>query len=477
MKKPQHIHFVGIKGVGMTPLAIIAKEAGITVTGSDVADAFITDSILAASGITPFVDFDTSHIAGADLVITTGAHGGFDNVETAHAQKTGVPVLTQGQAVGEFMEGSVLGRTFTGISVAGTHGKTTTTAMIATVLESAGRNPSWIVGTSTIASLGASGHFGDGKYFVAEADEYANEPIHDRRAKFLFQRPHIAVVTNIEHDHPDMYPTIEHVYEAFSHLVKNLPTDGIVVACGDDAGVRQVLQRTDAKAYTYGFTKDNRYRIVDLYSSPEGSTWKVEQDGQAVSLRLPIPGEHNVLNATAAYIVGVLCGVAAKDVATGLQTFSGTKRRMEYIGQLADGALLYDDYAHHPTEIQKTLLAIREKYPNKKIVCIFQPHTFSRTKLLFDQFVDSLSLANTVVLTDIYASKREAFDSSVSSQDLVEKLKHKTQAFLARKLADVVKYIHQSQFGEDTIILTMGAGDIYQIAQIVLERESAPHSF
>lgn len=386
MKKVSSIHFVGIKGVGMAPLALIAKEAGIQVTGSDIASGFITDVILQKAGIVPFVGFEESHVGNVDLVITTGAHGGYDNVEVKNAKQRGIPLLTQGQAVGEFMKGEILGSKFTGISVTGTHGKTTTSAMIAHVLEQAGYDPSWVVGTSQIPSLGASGHFGTGDYFVAEADEYATEPVYDKTSKFLWQFPKYIVFTNIEHDHPDIYPTLDSVREAFLKFAYQLPKDGALIACGDDVQVQKLLKQYSGNVLTYGFNNSNSYVITDVQKTAKGISWTIVHKNKEIPLHLSIPGEHNALNATAAYIISDLCAISSTLVDESLHNFKGTKRRMEYVGEMYSGALLYDDYAHHPTEIRKTLKALREKYPDKKIVCFFQPHTYSRTKLLFDEF-------------------------------------------------------------------------------------------
>ncbi|MBU4016929.1 UDP-N-acetylmuramate--L-alanine ligase, partial [Patescibacteria group bacterium] len=191
--KKKNIHFVGIKGVGMTPLAIIAKEAGFTVTGSDIDEEFITDEALKKAGIIPFVGFDPIHITKPDLVITTGAHGGLDNIEVKKAKELGIEVLTHGQAVGVFMEGKIFNKSFRGISVAGTHGKTTTSGMLAAILHENRMDPSFVIGTGCVGSLGAPGHFGKGKYFIAEADEYATEPKYDKTPKFLWQHPQIAI--------------------------------------------------------------------------------------------------------------------------------------------------------------------------------------------------------------------------------------------------------------------------------------------
>ena len=221
MKK--NIHFVGIKGVGMTPLAIIAKEAGMHVTGCDVEKEFITDESLREANIEVFPGFSANHITTlTNLVITTGAHGGFDNPEVLRAKSLNIPILTQGEAVGEFMKGGILSRDFEGISVAGTHGKTTTTAMIATVLNKCRLDPTYLIGTSMISSLGLPGHLGKGKFFVAEADEYATEPNYDKTSKFLWQNPRIGIITNIEYDHPDVYASEQEMIDAFIKFAQKI---------------------------------------------------------------------------------------------------------------------------------------------------------------------------------------------------------------------------------------------------------------
>lgn len=472
MKIPKHIHFVGIKGVGMAPLAILAKEAGIIVSGSDIADGFITDEILAKAGIVPFVGFNPSHIGDADVVITTGAHGGYDNPEVRAAKKQQIPVMTQGEAVGEFMKGDILGRAnMRGISILGTHGKTTTSAMIATVLQKAGGDPSWVIGTSTISSLGSSGHFGSGTYFVAEADEYATEPVYDKTTKFLWQHPNIAVITNIEHDHPDLYPTLQDVVAAFKKFVESMPEGSIIIACGDDEHVREVIQFAKARVITYGFSKVNEYVLEKDTASQK--KFSLQKDGEKQAYTLSVTGEHTMRNAAAAILVGMQLEIPYEELQTGILAFGGTKRRLEYVGQLHGGALLYDDYAHHPTEIQTTLKTLREMYPTHRIVCIFQPHTFSRTKLLFDQFASSFSLIETVVIAQIYASKREAFDQTISSEMLVEAIaRQKKSALLAQTLSDVVKYIDSQRYSKDTVVITMGAGDVYTVAKELLEHEA-----
>ncbi len=465
MKKIKSIHFVSIKGVGMTPLAIIAKEAGIKVTGSDVEDTFITDAALLKSGIHPEVGFDSMHVLSPDLIITSGANGGFDNIEVITAKQKNIPVITQGQAVGEYINGSLFGKKYIGISVAGSHGKTTTTAMLATVLSDAKLDPSYVIGTSSVDPLGLPGHFGKGKYFVAEADEYATEPKYDKTPKLFWQKSKIVVFTNIEFDHPDLYPTLESIEEAFLRFANMLPNNGVLIACGDDIRMRNLLKRFKGKVKTYGFSEVNDYVIKNIHVEENQTFFDVFVDEIKISsFMIRVAGEHNSLNATAVLLVGLELNLPIEKIKNGLVKFSGTKRRLEFIRRLSSGAMLFDDYAHHPTEIKKTLLTVHQEYPKSKIICIFQPHTYSRTKKLFEEFISSFNNASTVIITDIYASQREEKDPSISSKLLVEKMSTiHPQVIYEPKLIDVVQYLNKNQFGKDTIVLTMGAGDVYKV--------------
>lgn len=467
MNKIKSIHFVGIKGVGMTPLAIIAKEAGIKVSGSDIDSEFITDKVLSKAGIKPLVGFSREHIKDKpDFVITTGAHGGFNNIEVIEAKKREIKVMTQGEGVGVFMEGKIFQRNFTGISVAGTHGKTTTTAMVATVLKNLGLDPSFVIGTGFVLSLDSSGHYGKGKYFVAEADEYATEPNLDKTAKFLWQHPKVAIITNIEFDHPDVYRTIDEIREAFLKFANQLSKDGLLVACGDDKEVKKLLIDYKGRHLTYGFNKDNDFIIKHVKFLGQGLEFTLNKKHKKIVGRfgLSVFGQHNALNATASIIASLELGLPADKIKKSLLEFVGTKRRSEYIGQLSSGARLYDDYAHHPTEIQKTLSGFRNRFPKSRIVCIFQPHTYSRTKSLFEQFIKSFNDADIVIVTNIYASLRERTDPTISSKDLTDKMGlYKKDVLFIPNLSDVVEYIGKMNFGSDTVIITMGAGDVYKI--------------
>ncbi|HWY79494.1 MAG TPA: UDP-N-acetylmuramate--L-alanine ligase [Candidatus Sulfotelmatobacter sp.] len=463
--KKKKIHFVGIKGTNMTSLSLVAKEAGFDVTGSDVNQEFITDAALKKAGIIPQNGFLSEHITDQSFVITTGAHGGFENIEVQTAKMKHIPVMSAGEATGEFMNGSLFKRKFIGISIAGTHGKTTTTAMVATMLKENRLDPSYIIGTGDVGSLGAPGHFGEGRYFVAEADEYATEPKYDRRARFLWQHPTFAVITNIEHDHPDIYPTISAVREAFLSFVKKLPEKGLLIACGDDPQIKLLLQEYEGRVITYGFSLSNDYVLERVTISGEQTFFWVESHGVPLGeFAIRVAGEHNALNALAAIIVGIELRLSIEKIKKGLLIFRGSKRRLEFIGTLRTGAKVYDDYAHHPTEIKTTLQALRIQYPKKKIICIFQPHTYSRTKHLFNEFIMAFGNVDQVILTDIFASAREKIDPSVSSKHLAFALGnlHKSVLYLP-KLTDVVQYISENRFRTDTVLVTMGAGDVYTI--------------
>ena len=463
--KKKSIHFVGIKGVGMTPLAIIAKEAGCVVTGSDIDEEFITDAALKKAGIKPFECFASKNINNQDLVITTGAHGGFDNIEVKAAREKNIKVITQGEAVGLFMEGILLGKKYKGVSVAGTHGKTTTSAMIATILKENSLDPSFVVGTGNVVSLGAPGHFGRGNYFIAEADEYVSEPNYDKTIKFLWQHPTIAVITNIEFDHPDVYSSIEQVREAFLQFVNQLPQNGVLIVWGDDREIKKMLSEYKGRVITYGFNPDNNYVLKRVHISGEQMFFWVNGFGTPLGeFAIRVVGEHNSLNALAAILSCLELGVPVEKIKKGLMAFQGSKRRLEYIGELTTGAKVYDDYAHHPTEIKKTLYALRTQYPKKRILCVFQPHTYSRTKILFNEFLKAFEYTNSVIVTDIYASLREEPDPTVSSRLLVDAMKsyHRDVEFLP-SLSDVVQYIGKNRFRSDTVLVTMGAGDVYKI--------------
>ncbi len=427
-KKIKKIHFVGIKGIAMAALAVWAKEAGYSVTGSDVSDEFPSDEVLAQGGMTA-LEFSPNNITSIqpDLVIYTGAHGGRENPEVVEAQTQKIDVLPHGKALGVVMEGKKQ------ISVAGSHGKTTTTAMIANILTYAGLDPSYAIGCGEIRGLGLPGHFGKGNLFVAEADEYVTDPGHDMTPRFMWQRPDILIETNIDWDHPDVYASLADVKAAFKTL----------------EGQSKVL-------ITH---KD--FQVTHVAFGQERTFFSLEQNGMKLGdFTLKVPGIHNAKNAGAAVIACMKLGVSQDKIAEGLLMFGGTKRRFELVGDIG-GIRVIDDYAHHPKEIKATIAAAREWYPKRKIIVIFQPHTFSRTKALLHEFANAFGDAHEVILTDIYASARETSDLGISGKTLVEETaKNHRHVHYAPDFAAVKKLLHQKMQPSD-ILIFMGAGDIY----------------
>jgi UDP-N-acetylmuramate--alanine ligase len=343
--------------------------------------------------------------------------------------------------------------------------------MIATILKENKLDPSFLIGTGDIPSLGSCGHFGKGNYFIVEADEYATEPKYDKKPKFLWQKPKLGVITNIEFDHPDLYPSMESIRAAFLSFANNIQENGTLIACSDDPETAKVIKDYKKRIITYGFSKQANFYIDKVnIESDKIFFWVNTEDAILGEFLLNVTGEHNALNALAAIISCLELGLSLENIKKGLLGFKGTKRRMEFIKTLSSGAMLYDDYAHHPTEIRKTLETLKKGYPNKKIVCIFQPHTYSRTKSLFEQFINSFGAADTVILVDIFPSARENIDNSVSSRLLVDRISriHKNVIYIP-KLNDVVKYLDQENFGRDYILITMGAGDVYEIGKELIK--------
>ena len=469
----KRIYFIGIKGVGMAALAVIAKEAGFEVRGSDVAEKFITDEILARHTIPVDVGFDTttidSYVSNDSLVVVTAAHGGRDNPQIRAAESKGARILSYGQAVGVFQSGELFeNRQIKGISVAGAHGKTTTAAMLATTLKYLNEDPSFLIGTSEVAALGDAGHYGTGEYFIVEADEYVADVKHDRTSKFLYQHPFAALVTNIDFDHPDVFENLNEVKESFKKFAEQI--SDILCYNGDDAVSLETLRDTPStvRKITYGESVGNDYSVTNFRTTADGITFDVvHQKILLGAVTLSVLGRHNALNALSVIALVHTLGYEFSAISQALVHFTGSKRRLEIQGRTENGSLIIDDYGHHPREIAASLAAIREAYPGQKIVCIFQPHTLSRTKALVEEFSTAFESADEVLLLPIFASAREGLVEPQAQQELYKKIvvNGKTKVMEA---AHVVEYCTKNFSNPDTILVTMGAGDVYKIASSLI---------
>lgn len=474
------IYFVGIKGVGMASLAIIAKQAGFEVSGSDTDTVFITDELLNKNGIKTFIGFDSKHIksfvkdASIEdvLFITTGAHGGFDNPESSFAKSLGFKVLSHGQAVGEFMDGKIFKRSdFIGISIAGSHGKTTTSALCASAFTFLGLDPSFTIGTSEVYPLGSPGHYGKGSYFIAEADEYYSEITYDRTPKFLYQKPRYAIVTNIDFDHPDVFNTIFDVEDAFSRFISNMPNNGVIFMNGDDKSSVKLIKKfeKEKRIITFGFKDANNYKISEFDQKGLKSSFLLKKEDKKYNLKLNLGGLHNAYNASGVALLLLELKVPPKEIAKSLYYFTGSKRRLEVVGKTKNNLLIIDDYAHHPKEIEETLKTVRTSYPGKNIVCVFQPHTYSRTKAMFSKFVNALKEVDQLILLPTFTSARETVDDSVLDHKLYKSiLKQNINTKFLNEVESVVKYVISHYNSDEFILLIMGAGDVYEIASSLI---------
>lgn len=465
ISKIKRAYFVGIKGVAQCALALYMKQKGVDVLGSDVPDIFPTDEELSRAYISIFTEFSSYRFQGdyiPDVVIYTGAHKGRENVEVLSAIAAGIPAYPNGQALGIVME------PYRQIAVGGSHGKTTTSAMIATILKTAHFDPSYAIGCGSIGGLDSTGAYGKGPWFVAEADEYITDPGHDKTPRFLWMKPEIFVVTNIDFDHPDAYSDIRAVQHAFKTLQDNQVGQQVTIVNRDNPESDILLHGPNV--ITYGFSPRADFCITHVGDGKERMFFTVTQHGIEVGeFTLKVSGKHNVANATAAVIAAHIAGVTWTDIRLGLLAFTGTKRRFEKIAQL-DSVVFYDDYAHHPNEIAATIAGARRWYPDQRIIAIFQPHTYSRTKALLSEFAVALSGADVTILTDIYASARESDTLGITSGTLIEQVAQRSQnVYFAPTEQQVTAKLIQELKPNDVVIF-MGAGDIFTWEKFVIEK-------
>lgn len=448
---PATIHLVGIGGSGMSGLARILQARGYQVTGSDAHDS-PTVAGLRTEGIAVAIGHAPEQIGDAALVVRTAA-AGETNPEVAAALERDIPVIKRAQLLGLLCAERVC------VAVAGTHGKSTTSGMLAQALTVAGEDPSFAIG-AVVNDLGTNARPGTGPAFIAEADEYDYS--------FLSLQPDVAVVTNLEHDHPDLFPTREAVLDAFDQFVAGVRPGGTLIINRDDAGCRDLLARLatrPARVITFGTAPEADWQLGPA-AAATGNALVRGPDGQALALRLRVPGRHNRLNAVAALAAGDAIGVDAARLLPGLAAFGGVGRRFEIRGQV-DGVTVIDDYAHHPTEIQATIAAGRERYPGARLWAVFQPHTYTRTRQLLQEFAAALARADRVVLAPIYAA-RETDDLGVSSADLAERIAGPPVSIADSPAAAGAMVADEVSTGD--LVLVLGAGDIWQASEVLLAR-------
>lgn len=451
LDRHRHLHFIGIGGAGMSALARYALARGFTVSGSDRDLQPATDK-LGHLGATVHSGHDGTWQGDADLVVVSSAVPD-DNVEVVAAHRRGIPVVKRAELLAAVMNPAY------GIAVAGTHGKSTTSALIGHILTVTGRDPTVLIGAVS-QTLASNARVGASRTVVVEADEYD--------ASFLHLRPHVGVVLNVEAEHLDFYGTEAEVLRAFGQFAAAV-SDGLIV-CADDPGARQTATHGHAPVVTYGLDRGD-WRAHDLRPNPDGTAFEAVYGSSRIQAHLPLPGVHNVRNALAAIATATLLGIASADIADGLRSFRGVRRRLETRGEV-DGVLIVDDYAHHPTEIRASLAAVRQRHPDRRLLLVFQPHTYSRTRAFFGDLALAVQGADRTYLMDIYAA-RERETCGVHSRDLAAAAeRHGAWVHYTGTLDSTMSAVHRD-LRPDDLLVTMGAGDVYRVADRLLEPEQA----
>ncbi len=449
----QWIHMVGIAGAGMSNIATVLVEQGHRVSGSDLQNNDITRK-LQEIGIEVYQGHSSSNLKeGVDLLVISSAIPQ-ENVEVRRAWETNIPVLKRGQMLANIVNDSKA------IAVAGAHGKTTTTSMLYTVLDSCGLDPTFILG-GEMQDNGLGAKLGQGDFSIIEADE--------SDASFLDLKPYIAVVTNIEDDHLDYYKSLENIQKAFRLFVDEVKPDGFALLYNGDASVDEIKHHTQSKVITYGETADCDYYMQDWQIAGKGSKFSVYYKGVYLGeVVLSVPGKHNSLNALATMAIVHEIGLDFVTAARVLGSFKGAKRRFEHVGQFGDINIV-DDYAHHPTEIKATLEAARNYHPEGRIITVFQPHRFSRTKMLGTQLGEAFIRADKVIITDIYPAGEKPLPGVSGRMVYEAAVNAGCDAEYLSSFPMIEEYILNSLRDND-LLLTMGAGDIWKLGISILEK-------
>lgn len=449
--KNKRVHFIGIGGISMSALAEILLKNGYSVSGSDERMSPLIEK-LSKSGAEVFIGHDEKNISGADLIVYTAAISS-DNPELVKGKELNISLMDRAEFLGLLMKGHKYN-----VAVAGTHGKTTTTSMVSHITLEAELDPTILVG-GELDIINGNVRAASSEYFITEACEY--------KASFLKFFPYIGIILNIDADHLDFYKDIDDIENTFNKFAALIPSDGFLIANADDERVRNVTQKASCNIVTYGINSGD-LRASDIVFEANGcASFNVSLKGIRLgNIILNVPGIHNVLNSLAGIGTALSLGISFEDAKEGLFNFHGTHRRFELKG-VKNGITVIDDYAHHPTEIKATLAAAKN-YPQKRIVCVFQPHTYSRTKSLLDEFSQSFDELDELILADIYAA-REKNDPSISSDILGDKIREKgIKCTNLHSFDEIVAHLH-TELKEGDLLLTVGAGDVYRIGEIFLK--------
>ena len=461
----EHIFMLGIGGSGMSGIAEVLAQLGYRVTGSDMHDSAVVKR-LRSLGIEVHIGHRASNIEGAEVLVKSSAIPA-DNPELVAAHNSRIPVLPRAEMLAELM------RYRRGIAVAGTHGKTTTTSLLASIFGEAGEDPTFVIG-GVLNNAGSNARLGAGQYLIVEADE--------SDASFLHLLPTVSVVTNIEADHMDHYDgDTAHYEQAFLDFMHNLPFYGLAILCLDDPGVQRLLPQTARRTLTYGRHRDADYRVREVAIEGLTTRFILERPGERpdLTVKLSMPGEHNALNAAAAAAVATELGLPDRAIEAGLQDFSGVGRRFSVMGELslAEGsALLVDDYGHHPTEVRATLAAARAAFPDRRVVMVFQPHRYTRTRDFYEDFVAVLSDCDLLLLLEVYAAGEEVI-AGADGRSLARSIRQRGSIepiFVPDP--DGVPEVLRHVLEPGDLVLTQGAGNVGQLARLLADGPEARRS-
>lgn len=454
-KKIQHIHFVGIGGAGMSGIAEVLLNLGYRVSGSDLKQTPVTERLKSMGGVV-YQGHSKENTKGADVVVISSAVGD-DNPEVIEARLKKIPVIPRAEMLAELM------RLKYSVTVSGTHGKTTTTSMIGLVLARGGLDPTVVIG-GKLANFGSNAKLGKGEYLVAEADE--------SDGSFLKLTPTIAVVTNIDTDHLDYYGSINKIRKAFLEFVNKVPFYGAVIVCGDDIQTQKIIPHIKRRYITYGIKNPADLEVRDIIHSAPGVEFKLIYFGQDLGkIKLNVPGIHNVYNALAAIAAAMELELKIEDIKKAFLEFRGVDRRIQVKGEV-QGITVVDDYGHHPTEIRATLSAVKDSW-NKRTVAIFQPHRYTRTKILAKDFGQAFDLADVLIITEIYSAGEKPIPG-VSARLIVKNvMAHKqTEIKFCPTKQEIINFLIQKVQPGD-LVITLGAGDIWKVGEEFLEKLKA----